>query len=144
MLAIQPISLSRQNEKLAAVGILARVGRCQHARLTVFVNKILVGKGARAVNAHFPCAVKIDKIATLNHESLFAHPRVIIKRLWSVRVHTKEPWLTPTYTYLDDSMKNGILVACRLLILQEFTSAKLFFLKIVKNNLPASHIFSRH
>ena len=68
MFAVEEVALGSSDEELAAVGVLPTVGHGQQARLIVLQLKILIGKCGSGVDGHAPGAVRIHKVAALDHD----------------------------------------------------------------------------
>jgi len=76
------------------LGIGTRIGRTQHSRPIVFVQKIFIGKLGCAVDCLTTRTVTVDKVSSLNHK------------------------------VLNDTMKRTTLVPYRLFVLQILTCTK--------------------
>ena len=70
MFTIQPFRGGQRNKELRPVGIGTGIGTTQHARLMVFVQKILIGKGRSMVDGCLAGSIVIQEITALNHKAL--------------------------------------------------------------------------
>lgn len=70
MFAVQEVTFSARDKKLAAIGVLAAIRHRQQARGVMFQSEVLIRERSTAIDTQHPGTVTIDEVAALYHEIL--------------------------------------------------------------------------